>query len=125
MARWQKLWQIGVLGHHERGPDWCPRKPRSRVYFSKQVPHWMPIALLSERSATGHRVASGCVLGTLSGFVRAGFGCSAVAGSVVEGGVAERPAVSFGGLLRQLRTDAGLTQEELAAAAGLSARSVR
>lgn len=36
----------------------------------------------------------------------------------------ERPAVSFGGLLRQLRTDAGLTQEDLAAAAGLSARSV-
>jgi transcriptional regulator with XRE-family HTH domain len=38
--------------------------------------------------------------------------------------VVERPAVSFGGLLRKLRTEAGLTQEELAAAAGLSARSV-
>jgi transcriptional regulator with XRE-family HTH domain len=37
---------------------------------------------------------------------------------VLEGGVVERPAVSFGGLLRQLRTDAGLTQEKLAAAAG-------
>ena len=31
---------------------------------------------------------------------------------------------TFGGLLRQLRTDAGLTQEELAEAAGLSPRSV-
>ena len=39
------------------------------------------------------------------------------------GPVAE-PALSFGGLLRQLRDDAGLTQEELAEAARLSARSV-
>jgi tetratricopeptide (TPR) repeat protein/transcriptional regulator with XRE-family HTH domain len=31
---------------------------------------------------------------------------------------------TFGGLLRQLRTEAGLTQEELAEAAGLSSRSV-
>jgi tetratricopeptide (TPR) repeat protein/transcriptional regulator with XRE-family HTH domain len=34
------------------------------------------------------------------------------------------PALSFGALLRQLRIDAGLTQEELAHAAGISARSV-
>jgi tetratricopeptide (TPR) repeat protein/transcriptional regulator with XRE-family HTH domain len=34
------------------------------------------------------------------------------------------PLVSFAGLLRKLRTDAGLTQEELAAAAGLSPRSI-
>ena len=34
------------------------------------------------------------------------------------------PALSFGGLLRQLRDDAGLTQEELAEAASLSPRSV-
>ena len=34
------------------------------------------------------------------------------------------PTLSFGGLLRQLRTDAGLTQEELAEAASLSPRSV-
>ena len=33
-------------------------------------------------------------------------------------------ATAFGGLLRQLRTEAGLTQEELAEAAGLSPRSV-
>ena len=39
------------------------------------------------------------------------------------GPVAE-PALSFGGLLRQLRDDAGLTQEELAEAASLSPRSV-
>ena len=38
--------------------------------------------------------------------------------------VAEQGAPGFGGLLRQLRADAGLTQEELAEAAGLSPRSI-
>src|SRR5690349_24487218 len=38
--------------------------------------------------------------------------------------VAEQPALSFAGLLRQLRTEAKLTQEELAASAGVSPRSV-
>jgi tetratricopeptide (TPR) repeat protein/transcriptional regulator with XRE-family HTH domain len=38
--------------------------------------------------------------------------------------VAEQVSVPFGALLRQLRADAGLTQEELAEAAGLSPRSV-
>jgi tetratricopeptide (TPR) repeat protein/transcriptional regulator with XRE-family HTH domain len=38
--------------------------------------------------------------------------------------VAEQPELEFAGLLRQLRTEAGLTQEELAEAAGLSPRSV-
>jgi tetratricopeptide (TPR) repeat protein/DNA-binding XRE family transcriptional regulator len=38
--------------------------------------------------------------------------------------VAEQAAPRFGGLLRQLRAGAGLTQEELAEAAGLSPRSV-
>src|SRR5256886_15481657 len=38
--------------------------------------------------------------------------------------VTEQPALSFAGLLRQLRADAKLTQEELAAAAGVSPRSV-
>ncbi len=38
--------------------------------------------------------------------------------------MAERPALSFAGLLRQLRVDAGLTQEELAEAARLSYRSI-
>jgi non-specific serine/threonine protein kinase len=38
--------------------------------------------------------------------------------------VAEQAAPGFGGLLRQLRDGAGLTQEELAEAAGLSPRSV-
>jgi transcriptional regulator with XRE-family HTH domain len=38
--------------------------------------------------------------------------------------VAEQPSLSFAGLLRRLRADAGLTQEELAEAARLSPRSV-
>jgi class 3 adenylate cyclase/DNA-binding XRE family transcriptional regulator len=38
--------------------------------------------------------------------------------------VAEQAALSFGGLLRQLRVEARLTQEELAETAGLSPRSV-
>ena len=38
--------------------------------------------------------------------------------------MAEQPGLSFGALLRQLRDDAGLTQEELAEAASLSPRSV-
>jgi len=38
--------------------------------------------------------------------------------------VGEQPALSFAGLLRQLRVEAGLTQEELAHAASLSPRSV-
>ena len=38
--------------------------------------------------------------------------------------VADRPALDFGGLLRELRVAARLTQEELAEAAGLSPRTV-
>jgi tetratricopeptide (TPR) repeat protein/transcriptional regulator with XRE-family HTH domain len=38
--------------------------------------------------------------------------------------VAEQPRLGLAGLLRQLRAEAGLTQEELAEAAGLSPRSV-
>jgi len=41
-----------------------------------------------------------------------------------DGPVPEQPALSFAGLLRQLRDDAGLTQEELAEAARLSPRAV-
>jgi transcriptional regulator with XRE-family HTH domain len=40
------------------------------------------------------------------------------------GAVAEQPSLSFGGLLRRLRTEARLTQEELAEAAGLSPRAI-
>src|SRR5690348_4648671 len=40
------------------------------------------------------------------------------------GTMAEQPSLSFAGLLRQLRAEAKLTQEELAEAAGLSPRSV-
>ena len=38
--------------------------------------------------------------------------------------MAEQPALSFAGLLRQLRAEAKLTQEELAETAGMSSRSV-
>ena len=38
--------------------------------------------------------------------------------------MAEQPALGFAGLLRQLRAEARLTQEELAEAAGVSPRSV-
>ena len=38
--------------------------------------------------------------------------------------MAERAGLDFGGLLRQLRDDAGLTQDELAEAAGVSQRAV-
>ena len=38
--------------------------------------------------------------------------------------MAEQPALGFAGLLRQLRAQARLTQEELAEAAGVSPRSV-
>jgi DNA-binding XRE family transcriptional regulator len=38
--------------------------------------------------------------------------------------MAEQQALGFGGLLRQLRAEAGLTREELAEAASLSPRSV-
>jgi transcriptional regulator with XRE-family HTH domain len=40
------------------------------------------------------------------------------------GDAVAEPPVTFAGLLRKLRTDAGLTQEELATAARLSPRSV-
>jgi transcriptional regulator with XRE-family HTH domain len=40
------------------------------------------------------------------------------------GAMAAQPTLSFGGLLRRLRTQAGLTQEELAEVATLSPRSV-
>lgn len=43
---------------------------------------------------------------------------------IATGGGAVQPALSFGGLLRQLRTQARLTQEELAEVARLSPRSV-
>src|SRR5690242_1856408 len=47
-----------------------------------------------------------------------------VEGREGRGAMAEQPALSFAGLLRQLRGEAKLTQEELAEAAGLSHRSI-
>ena len=57
------------------------------------------------------------------GLVRAGL---ATAGGDSEGWrtVTEQPGLGFAGLLRRLRAEAGLTQEELAEAASLSPRSV-
>ena len=51
-------------------------------------------------------------------------GCRTGACEGTMGLVAEGPAPGFGALLRRLRDDAGLTQEELAEAASLSPRSV-
>jgi transcriptional regulator with XRE-family HTH domain len=45
-------------------------------------------------------------------------------GPVVGGPVAEQAGLGFGGLLRRLRDDAGLTQDELAEAAGVSQRAI-
>src|SRR5215472_15104854 len=55
----------------------------------------------------------------------AGLWCGGVRACGGDAGtMAEQPALEFAGLLRQLRAAAGLTQEELAQAAGLSPRSV-
>jgi tetratricopeptide (TPR) repeat protein/transcriptional regulator with XRE-family HTH domain len=43
---------------------------------------------------------------------------------VVDGPAAEQAALSFGGLLRRLRDEAGLTQDELAGAAQVSQRAI-
>ena len=43
---------------------------------------------------------------------------------MVDGPVAERAALRFGGLLRRLRDEAGLTQDELAEAAAVSQRAI-
>ena len=51
-------------------------------------------------------------------------GCLRVGFRGALGPVAEQPGLGFAGLLRQLRTEAQLTQEELAASAGLSLRAV-
>jgi tetratricopeptide (TPR) repeat protein/transcriptional regulator with XRE-family HTH domain len=58
-----------------------------------------------------------CVAPVRAGPVTTGVCTGAVA-------VAEQPGLRFAELLRQLRAEAGLTQEELAEAAGLSPRSV-
>jgi transcriptional regulator with XRE-family HTH domain/Tol biopolymer transport system component len=69
------------------------------------------------------QVARACVVWG-AGSVPPSAGCRA--GRYVRGAraVAEEPGLSFAGLLRQLRAEARLTQEELAEAAGLSAGSV-
>ena len=56
--------------------------------------------------------------------VGAGAGRAEGTGPVVDGPVTEQAGLRFGGLLRQLRDEAGLTQDELAEAARVSQRAV-
>ena len=51
-------------------------------------------------------------------------GTEVLARAIAGGQKVTEPSMSFARLLRQLRMDAGLTQEELAEAAGLSSRSI-
>ena len=73
-------------------------------------------------------MAPGVRAGVLLARVLCAFsGCGWAAGCGLARGVeavAEQPGLSFAGLLRQLRAEAKLTQEELAEAASLSPRSV-
>ena len=55
---------------------------------------------------------------------RVGAGAGRAEGGPGDGPVAEQAGLGFGGLLRQLRDEAGLTQEELAEAARVSQRAV-
>jgi tetratricopeptide (TPR) repeat protein/transcriptional regulator with XRE-family HTH domain len=56
--------------------------------------------------------------------VGSGVGPAEGIGPVVDGPAAEQDALGFGGLLRRLRDEAGLTQDELAGAAGVSQRAI-
>src|SRR5262245_48802526 len=81
-----------------------------------------PVRLASGTNGAG---GPGCVL-LGAGLFRTVPDCRAPGrrGCEDAGTVAEPPALSFAGLLRQLRDEAELTQEELAEAARLSPRSV-
>jgi len=82
---------------------------------------WLPRRVRLARACQGGRGDRVCV-GSLAWVwpvrpvARAGF--------EGRGAVAEQPGPVFAGVLQQLRAEAGLTQEELAEAAGLSPRSV-
>src|SRR5215475_3844363 len=92
---------------------------RSRGGWGRRGPQWALLAWVARRSRwrAGLRTV-GC-----KGPVprRAGGRGRVFQGG---GGVAEQPVLSFAGLLRQLRAEARLTQEELAEAASMSPRSV-
>ena len=81
---------------------------------------WRPVPVLAWAAGDG---GGGWGRGTVGArSIPPGAGAAAE-GSEGRGAVAE-PALSFAGLLRQLRAEAPLTQEELAEVAGLSPRSV-
>src|SRR5262249_60704211 len=79
--------------------------------------------------AVGVGVACGGVLGSRADPCPRGAAVTGPAGAGRGSGeeamaVAEEPALSFAGLLRRLRDEARLTQDELAEAAGPAARAV-
>ena len=80
---------------------------------------------IRSRAQDRHRIRLGVkavlALGTGSG---AGAGRRRGRGPVVDGPVTGQPGLGFGGLLRRLRDEAGLTQDELAAAAAVSQRAI-
>src|SRR5215469_488553 len=102
-----------VLGWHGRGgtPIWtCGSEPES-VACSVVSPF-----------VKAHRTGTG--LGWWEAVPAPATGQGRGRGRRSEGPVTEQAGLGFGGLLRQLRDEAGLTQEELAKAARVSQRAV-
>ena len=75
----------------------------------------------------GHRIRLGVKAVLAPGRIRVGvwrWAGGGGEGPVVDGPAAEQAALGFGGLLRRLRDQAGLTQDELAEAAAVSQRAI-
>src|SRR5690348_17171601 len=97
----------GARGHHTEPPIGEPVKPPTGIRTRRDGAGGLGLR------SVGRRIGSaGCRLA----------GADRLCGSARA--VAEKPGLSFAGLLRQLRAEARLTQEELAEAAGLSTGSV-
>src|SRR5215469_3552587 len=102
-----------VLGWHGRGgtPIWtCGSEPESVA------------CLVVSPFVKSHRTGTG--LGWWEAVPAPATGQGRGRGRRSEGPVTEQAGLGFGGLLRQLRDEAGLTQEELAEAARVSQRAV-